>query len=612
MPELVFKGKEFVYNHHLTVPYRPLVPVPEKSIGEGNLDDNLIIHGDNLHALKALLPRYAGKVDCIFIDPPYNTGNESWTYNDNVNSPLMREWLSSNPVNKEDMLRHDKWCCMMWPRLRLLHELLAESGSIWITLDDNEVHRARCMLDEIFGEDHHVVTLAWQKRTSPESRKVIASAHDHVLAYSKGDKKADLKLYRPADDRDETSFSNPDDDHRGPWASSDMTAQGFRPNQMYEIETPSGEKYKPPTGRCWSLIEPEFQSLKADDRIWFGINGDARPRIKTFIRESEGLSDWSWWPHGEAGTNEASKKLINEILHLDTPFETPKPTQLVERIIALACSSKDSIVLDSFAGSGTTGHATLALNEREGATRRFILIECEDYAENVTAERIRRTINGYSYTGTHREVLYSKKLSLRMLENAASIAADATATVNAYKGSFDSIEQKLIDGVVTVFGIQKTSERVPGLSKGQFTYCELGEPLDSEAILTGETMPSWEALGAWLLHTATGASLAPAGSGPTAPKWVEPESRDGSDIEHWFLGEAGGKCVWLVYRPDVAFLKSRDAALTLDLAEQVVAARPGKAHLLFAPARFVPNSKLIPLGCEYAPLPFSLYRVERA
>jgi adenine-specific DNA-methyltransferase len=156
VPELNFKGKEFVYNHHLTVPFRPLVPDADKGIGEPALDGNLIIHGDNLHGLKALLPTHAGKVDCIFIDPPYNTGNEGWSYNDNVNSPMIREWLSDNPIGVEDGLRHDKWACMMWPRLRLLHELLSESGSFWMTLDDNEMHRARSMLDEIFGEENFI------------------------------------------------------------------------------------------------------------------------------------------------------------------------------------------------------------------------------------------------------------------------------------------------------------------------------------------------------------------------------------------------------------------------------------------------------------------------
>ena len=150
MPELLFKGKEFVYNHHLPA-IRPLEMDASKSIGKPNLNGNLIIHGDNLHALKALLPIYAGKVDCIFIDPPYNTGKEGWRYNDNVNSPMLKEWLSSNPVNADDMLRHDKWCAMMYPRLKLLHELLSPKGSLWMTLDDNENHRARLVLDEIFG-----------------------------------------------------------------------------------------------------------------------------------------------------------------------------------------------------------------------------------------------------------------------------------------------------------------------------------------------------------------------------------------------------------------------------------------------------------------------------
>ena len=163
MTELNFKGKEFVYNHHLSVPYRPLVMHSEKGIGEPSLDSNLIVHGDNLHALKALLPLYAGKVDCIFIDPPYNTGNEGWCYNDNVNAPMIKEWLESSPIGVEDGLRHDKWCTMMWPRLSLLHELLSVNGSLWVTLDDNEVHRARNILDEIFGENSFVGQIAWQK-----------------------------------------------------------------------------------------------------------------------------------------------------------------------------------------------------------------------------------------------------------------------------------------------------------------------------------------------------------------------------------------------------------------------------------------------------------------
>lgn len=185
MTELHFKGKEFVYNHHLAVPFRPLVPHPDKGIGDVALDGNLIVQGDNLHALKALLPIYAGKVDCIFIDPPYNTGNEGWSYNDNVNAPMIREWLQSNPIGIDDGLRHDKWCAMMWPRLRTLHELLAEDGSLWITLDDNEGQRGKLILDEIFGEDGFVASIAWEARYSVSNDASISNSHNYVLVYSK-------------------------------------------------------------------------------------------------------------------------------------------------------------------------------------------------------------------------------------------------------------------------------------------------------------------------------------------------------------------------------------------------------------------------------------------
>src|SRR5690606_21725070 len=192
MPELYFKGKEFVYNHHLTVPFRPLVPDAKKSCGDD--PENLIIQGDNLHALKSLLPRYAGKVDLVFIDPPYNTGNEGWAYNDNVNSPLIKDWLSGNPVNGEDMLRHDKWLCMMWPRLKLLHELLSERGSIWITLDDNEVHHARAVLDEIFGEQNFVATCIWHKMDSPKNTaQHFSEDHDYLIVYAKRKRKTDRR-----------------------------------------------------------------------------------------------------------------------------------------------------------------------------------------------------------------------------------------------------------------------------------------------------------------------------------------------------------------------------------------------------------------------------------
>lgn len=192
MPTLDFKGKQFVYSHHLSVPFRELKVSADKSLpakgASPSLDDNLIIHGDNLEALKALLPTHAGKVDCIFIDPPYNTGNEGWCYNDNVRSPLMQEWLkkSANPVDKEDLERHDKWLCMMWPRLQLLKELLSETGSIWITLDDNEVQRCKILMDELFGEENFITSCIWHKNYAPKSTaRHFSEDHDYILVYAK-------------------------------------------------------------------------------------------------------------------------------------------------------------------------------------------------------------------------------------------------------------------------------------------------------------------------------------------------------------------------------------------------------------------------------------------
>ena len=227
MTELVFKGKEFVWNHHLAVPFRPLEMQADKGIGAPRLDGNLIVQGDNLHALKALLPMYAGKVDCIFIDPPYNTGNEGWAYNDNVNAPMIREWLDANPIGIEDGLRHDKWCAMMWPRLRLLHELLSENGSIWITLDDNEIHHARAMLDEIFGEQNFVANCIWQKVFSPKNTaQYFSEDHDYVLVYAKHKLAWRPNLLERTEEM-EARYTNPDNDPRGPWTSGDLSARNY-------------------------------------------------------------------------------------------------------------------------------------------------------------------------------------------------------------------------------------------------------------------------------------------------------------------------------------------------------------------------------------------------
>ncbi|WP_083903057.1 site-specific DNA-methyltransferase [Octadecabacter antarcticus] len=252
MTELSFKGKEFVYNHHLSVPFHPLVPHADKGIGDVALDGNLIIQGDNLKALKALMPMYAGKVDCIFIDLPYNTGNEGWAYNDNVNAPMIKEWLESNPIGIEDGLRHDKWYAMMWPRLKLLHELLDENGSLWVTIDDNEDHLLRQLLDEIFGRDGYITEIAW-RHSDNSSNNVTQFSQDFntVLVYSKNEYWAPNFLDSP---EKRSHFTNPDNDPDGAWFDGNpVNNPAIRPTLQFDFAGPNDNMIKhPPNGWRWS------------------------------------------------------------------------------------------------------------------------------------------------------------------------------------------------------------------------------------------------------------------------------------------------------------------------------------------------------------------------
>ena len=390
MPTLNWIGKEKVVNHHLAVSFRML----EKKEHFGADDGNMIIHGDNLEALKALLPSFEGRVKCAYIDPPYNTGNEGWVYNDNVSDPRIQKWLGET-VGKEgeDLSRHDKWLCMMYPRLRLLQKLLSEDGAIFISIDDNEQSNLKLICDEIFGASHNIGTIVWQKRTSPDARKKLSTGHEYILVYTKNADSDDILHLLPLEGEDADVYKNPDNDPRGPWTSSDFTAQGFRPNQMYAIKTPSGKTMLPPEGRCWRHLEDVYLHLLSENSLWFGADGNGVPRKKTYLYEKEGKGTWTWWPNTEAGHTQEATQELADILG-KAVFDYPKPTRLIQRIIKLA-TDPDSIVLDSFAGSGTTAHAVLKANAADGGHRRFILVEMGDYADTITAERVRRVINGY-------------------------------------------------------------------------------------------------------------------------------------------------------------------------------------------------------------------------
>ena len=399
MPTLEWIGKDKVVNHHLDVPYRVL----ERQYSydesgkheEDNGSENMIIHGDNLDALKSLLPQYEGRVKCIYIDPPYNTGNEGWVYNDNVNDPRIKKWLGEVVGREgEDLSRHDKWLCMMYPRLKLLQRLLSDDGVIFISIDDTEYANLKLICDEIFGANNFVEAMVWQKRTSPDARKKVSGGHEYIVTYAKNIEFEDDAFNLLAlEGKDAEKFKNPDNDPRGPWVSTDFTAQGWRPNQMYEITTPSGLVMTPPEGRCWRHLEEVYKSLLSEGRLWFGADGRGVPRKKTYLSEKEGKGIWTWWTNTEVGhTQEATQELAAVLGK--AVFDYPKPIRLISRILRLA-SSTDSIILDSFAGSGTTAHAVLNMNKADGGNRKFILVEMMDYADSITAERVKRVIDGY-------------------------------------------------------------------------------------------------------------------------------------------------------------------------------------------------------------------------
>lgn len=451
MPTLQFKGKSFVQNHHLAVKFHQLVGVKGKSLTDKvSLHDNLIVQGDNLKALKALLPTYAGKVKCIYIDPPYNTGNEKWVYNDNVNSPMMQEWLGK-VVDGEDLTRHDKWLCMMMPRLKLLKELLAEDGAIFVSIDNNEAHRLRLLLDEVFGLLNFEAQIEWQNRYSVANDHTgICPLNEHLIAYAKSDAfvrglmprtEVNDKLYRL---EDEKGVFRPDN------YTCNKTAEE-RPNLYYGIKQPyTGEMIWPKKTRVWSFAPEQHRINEDQGMIWWGKDGKAKvpsfKRYRHLLRNEGRTVPHTWWSYEFAGHTDGAKKELYDLFAggKSPEFYTVKPVSLIERVLQIA-TVEDSLILDSFAGSGTTAHAVLKLNKEDGGSRRFILVEMEDYADNITAERVRRVIKG----------------------------------------------------------VPKSKNFQEGTG-GTFSYFKLGAPIEMEHILHGDLLPSYPELARYVFYTATG------------------------------------------------------------------------------------------------------------
>ncbi len=558
MPSLQFKGKVFVENFHLGVPFHELIPVRGKGLGrKASLHDNLVIEGDNLAALKALLPTYHGKVKCIYIDPPYNTGNEGWAYNDRVNSPMMQDWFGK-VVDRDDLTRHDKWCCMMLPRLKLLRELLRDDGAIFVSIDDNEVHRLRSLMDEVFGEDNFVGMIAWRNVTDNNPTN-ISVEHEYMACYAASKDRLEtvwqstLPIQQKLIDVGNEFVANYlDQEERQAeytkWFSQNRSQ--LRPLDRYKyidaqgvytgsqsVHNPGKEGYRydvihPKTGKpCkqplmgYRFPLETMQEMLRQERILFGEDDSKIIEIKLYATEYR-----SKLPSViDLDTRLGSYELKDIFPEHKRAFDFPKPSQLIHDLVSFA-TDKDSIILDSFAGSGTTAQAVLALNREDGGNRRFVLVECEDYVDSITAERVRRVIAG---------VPSAKDASLKA-----------------------------------------------GLG-GTFSYFKLGRPMRRESMLGGAKLPSYEKLAGYVFFTATGEEF-------------EPEKLNRN---RWFIGKSRLYDVFLIYSEDVDELK--DMALTLDAARKL--SRGQRNKLVFAPTKYVEREFLHQYRITFQQLPFEIY-----
>lgn len=399
MPTLDWIGKNAVVNFQSKVPFRLLKCHEELSVGASG-SGNLLIEGDNLVALKALLPHYAGQVKCIYIDPPYNTGNEGWIYNDAVNAPEMVEWLGKAVGREaEDLSRHDKWLCMMYPRLQLLREFLTNDGIIFVSIDDFEVNSLRLLMDEIFGPLHWMATFIWKRRVATDSRNLnsISCDHEYVLAYCKT-----TNVRFKGKVKDLTKYSNPDNDPNGPWMSDNLTGLANaqeRPNLHYDIIHPvTGKGYPPHSSRGWIYGPDTMARLIQDGRILWPKSATGRPRLKRYMTDMKN-STTGFSTILDAPANVDGTKTLGRILGAKT-FAFPKPHGLI-KILIDQVTDTDSIVMDSFAGSGTTAHAVLELNSEDGGQRRFILVEMDvEICQSVTTTRLERIIEGFAHGDT--------------------------------------------------------------------------------------------------------------------------------------------------------------------------------------------------------------------
>ncbi len=367
MPLLDWLNKSDAVRTVQKVPYRLLEAVPKLSAGDTNTE-NMLIQGDNLQALKALLPLYAGKVKCIYIDPPYNTRSAFTHYDDN--------------------LEHSLWLSLMYPRLELLRELLAEDGSIWVSIDDNEAHYLKVIMDEVFGRKNFLVSIPWESRYSRSNDAIFSLSHNHILVYAANPNRwKTIRNRLPRTEEQAKQYKNPDNDPRGEWRAIPWDAPNIRENLSYPITTSTGKVRFPPSGRHWSRTEAQWLEIVNAGLAYFGKSGDGAPSFKQFLEDSSDIVPNTWWQHEEAGHTDEAKKEISIIFGANNSFDTPKPERLIQRILHIASNSND-LILDSFLGSGTTAAVAHKMN------RRYIGIEMGDHAETHCQPRLKKVIEG--------------------------------------------------------------------------------------------------------------------------------------------------------------------------------------------------------------------------
>ncbi|MHC8337570.1 site-specific DNA-methyltransferase [Pseudomonas sp. HLT2-19-2] len=423
--------------------------VPEYSCGAGPWED-LVIEGDNYDALRHLATTHAEQFHLIYIDVPYNTGNKDFVYNDHFFDPRNR-------------YRHSTWLEFIYQRLVLAKALLREDGAIVVSIDDNELFNMGLLMNQVFGERSFLANCIWQKRYSRENRSAIGDAHEYLLIYSPNpdafkQRRGKLTL----GDKQKAVYR--DTGHpRGKWRAVSLSAQGFRPNQMYEITSPStGKVFSPPEGGCWKVIKSKYEELLAQGLIYFGKDGNAMPSRMQFLEDIDGMTPWTWWPHEEVGHTDEARKEIQNIFGTQTAFDTPKPTRLMERVLQICAPEKDAKVLDFFAGSGTTAHALLRMNNADGGKRRFVMVSSREstvdnpdknLCRDICATRIRKAIEGYSSEKT----------------GAVEPLGGSFAYVKASPVPMHRFEEQLSDSMVWTFALQASGHALSPAQQGLST-----------------------------------------------------------------------------------------------------------------------------------------------